>query len=804
MEKYGLLVVKSNEQINKEQAEQDAMNRVPDAVESQLASHIQRAWEINRWAKEEIEDEMLECLRQRNGEYDNKTLQAIREQGGSEIYMMLTATKIRAAVSWIRDILIPAGDKPWGLSPTPIPELPDFAMRAIAERIRETLPQGEPEEGYRAYIEQRASFLRDEVIKAMKLSAEDAAQRMETQIEDQLAEGGWTDALGEYIEDFATFPAAIMKAPLVRRKKNLSWGPQGQPVISNDIFLEYKRISPFDLYPSPDSSSINDGDLIERIRFNRRDLYNLIGLPGYNDEAIRAVLQEYGQGGLRDWLWRDYERAQLENKDRFWMRQDQKTIDGLHYWGSAQGLALLEWGHDPDEIDDPLAEYEIDAIKIGRHVIRSVINKDPLQRRPYHKASFQNVPGGFWGIAIPKLMRDQQRMCNATARSLANNLGISSGPMVEVEVDRLADGEKVEQLYPWKIIQTKSDKTGRGREAVRFFQPRSNSAELLRVYEEFERRADDATSIPRYAYGNERSGGAAQTSSGLAMLMNNASKGIKLAISSIDTYVIKQVIEHTFTFNMLYNPDVTIKGDVNVVARGATALLTKEQAQMRRAEFLAMTANPIDMEIIGPEGRVEVLRATAEMLDLNTDKIVPEQEEFISRQRERQEQQGQQPPDPKIIEIQQKGELEKEKMDMQSQQYAAKLDMDSQMQMEKLDAEIQKHREKLDMEYELKIRMMEEEARQKELDRDLEREKEAMAKDADVQRIKEEVRLGQEAKTIKEESEPKEPSGPATVVNLAIDNKSGEVKKTIDIKRGADKMISSAEVTEVPIEGEKQ
>ena len=56
-DRYGLLAVKSNKQLNDEQDEKDAMNRVPDAVESQLASHIQKAWEINRWAKEEIEDE---------------------------------------------------------------------------------------------------------------------------------------------------------------------------------------------------------------------------------------------------------------------------------------------------------------------------------------------------------------------------------------------------------------------------------------------------------------------------------------------------------------------------------------------------------------------------------------------------------------------------------------------------------------------------------------------------------------------------------------------------------------------------
>jgi len=796
MASYGLLVVKNNSEIEKEKKDNEAGNWSQESYESQLSQHIQKAWEMNRWAKEHAEEEMLTCLRQRNGEYDPQTLRQIRDQGGSEIYMMLSATKIRAAVSWIRDILMPVGDRPWGLSPTPIPELPPFAMNSIAQRIQQTLPQLPPEIGYDRYIEGRAGMMRDEVMRAMRAAAKEASKKMELKISDQLSEGGWDKSLGEFIEDFCTFPAGIMKAPIVHKKKNLKWGPEGQPIVSDDVGLKYTRVSPFDIYPSPDASDINDGDLIERIRYDRRSLYNMIGLPGYNGEAIREVLESYGRGGLRDWLWRDYERATLEGKDKFWMRQDQRSIDGLHYWGSAQGLWLLEWGINPKEIDDPMAEYEIEAIKIGRHIIRAVINKDPLQRRPYHKASFQTTPGSFWGIALPKLMRDHQRMCNATARALANNLGIASGPIVEVEVDRLADGETVEQIYPWKIYQVKADKTGRGREAIRFFQPRSNANELLAVYEKFELRADDATSIPRYASGNEKVSGAGSTASGLSMLMNNASKGIKMAISSIDSGVVGPTIEQTFTYNMLYDQDMSIKGDVNVIARGATALLTREQTQMRRAEFLNMTNNEVDMSIMGVEGRLEVLRSAVDLLDLESENIIPTKEDFQARQLEKQKQQP--PQDPKLIEIQQKGQIEKEKQKMEMDQFNKKLEADSQMTREKMDLEIDKLQRKLDMEYEIKVKLMEEESAQKDLDRELDREKEAAVKDADIERIKESVRLEREAKNESDESKDNEKSEEpiSPIINVNIDNKSGNIVKSIDFKRGNDKMLMGATVTE--------
>ena len=44
---------------------------------------------------------MLRALRQRNGDYEPEKLAQITRQGGSEIYMMLTEVKCRAAESWL-------------------------------------------------------------------------------------------------------------------------------------------------------------------------------------------------------------------------------------------------------------------------------------------------------------------------------------------------------------------------------------------------------------------------------------------------------------------------------------------------------------------------------------------------------------------------------------------------------------------------------------------------------------------------------------------------------------------------------
>ena len=51
-------------------------------------------------------------------------------------------------------------------------------------------------------------------------------------------------------------------------------------------------------------------------------------------------------------------------------------------------------------------------------------------------------------------------------------------------------------------------------------------------------------------------------------------------------------------------------------------LIAKEQTQMRRNEFLAATGNPVDLQIVGQEGRAYLLREVAKGLRMDTDKIV--------------------------------------------------------------------------------------------------------------------------------------------------------------------------------------
>ncbi|MGP3789776.1 portal protein [Pseudomonas sp. B392_1p] len=613
-----------------EQQRQDEIRRM-QSVESSLAAHIRRGFEAAKTAKQPIEQRLLDCARRQKGVYDEAKLRAIREEGGSELYPKITTTKCRAAAAWIRDILMPASGRPWGLDPTPVADIPPEYLHMFMQQLGEAA-QGKSQQDIEELIRREA-----------QTRARDIADRHEEVIDDQLTEGGWQEALESFIDDFVTYPAALMRGPLLQRVTELAWMEGWQMTEVESIKPQFARVSPFDIYPSPDSTDIDDGAfLIERERYTRSMLNRLRGVPGYSEDALQEVLTEHGRGGLREWLATDSERARLEDRQSDWLNNQGETIEGLHYWGSAQGLMLLQWGMTPEQIDDPLAEYEIDAILIGRNVIRCVINRSPMGERPYHKASFQLVPGSFWGLGIPELMADIQDMCCAVARAQANNMAFASGPQIEINIDRLAPEENPNEIFPMKRWRTKSDRTNTSspQPAIRFFQPDSRAGELMQVYSQWEQRADDATNIPRYAYGSDKARGAGATMGGLSMLMESANKGIKDAIRHIDRGVTRRVINALWLFNMRYSNDMSIKGDCRVVPRGASAMLLREQTQQARQQFLAAVTNPTDMEIIGVDGRAKLLRSIADQLDMPG--LIPDDDAIKARMEQQGKQQAEQ------------------------------------------------------------------------------------------------------------------------------------------------------------------
>ena len=604
-----------------------------------LAAHTRKRWDVAKTSKRELEERMLAGLRQRNGTYDPDKLADIQRNGGSSIYVNLTSVKCRAATSWLRDTLLGVGaDKPWTLGATPEPTLPPDVVEGLQQQMQQEL-MGLMEQGGEMPPEEQlrevAVQMKDAMMRKLKEEAEDRVDRMERKMEDQLLEGGWTKAFNEFLDDVVTFPYAAMKGPIKRKRKILQWN-NGKLEPTDVIRNEWERVDPFMLYWAPWAWNINDGFVIERHRMTHEDLQSLIGVPGYNDDAIREVLGRFGGGSMKEWLWSDSAKATAEMKDTTDAVVTDDLIDAIQLWDSVQGRDLLDWGMNEDDVPDADLNYSCEVWLIGNTVIRAVLNYDPLGRKPYYLTSYENIPGAVDGKGVTDLCRDSQDMVNAAARALANNMGISSGPQVGVNISRLPAGEDITSMHPWKIWQFESAEYADNTPPLNFFQPSSNANELMGVFEKFSARADEDTMIPRYMTG-ENTPGAGRTSSGLSMLISNAGKGIKQVISNIDQNVIVPMIERLYQDNLRYADDPDLIGDVSIVARGANSLVVKEAEAVRRNEFLQLVlTSPVAQQIVGMDGAAELLRDAAKNLSGNVDRIVPDRQQIGTIQQQQQ------------------------------------------------------------------------------------------------------------------------------------------------------------------------
>ncbi len=606
-----------------------------------LSSHVRKRWEVMRdHKKQEIESRLTEAARARSMEYAPDKMAEIKSQGGSEIFMGIVSTKCRTATAWLRDTLLGTGDdKPWSISATPIPDVPPDIITRLQGIMQVNLQQYYAQGGGAIepmQLKQLAAGMKDTAMREMKHEAEKRVDRMEKKMEDQLLEGGFVKALFEFTNDIATYPFAVLKGPVPRKRKTLEWA-QGGLVPTEVVRDEWERVDPYKFYWAPWGDDVQSMPIIEIHHLTREDVEAMIGVEGYDEDAVRALLSDFGVGGF-DWLDRDdSEFEELEGKDFDDAAGD--LTAAIQLWDSIPGHLLIEWGMEEAEIEDPQLSYPCEVWMVNNTVIKAVLNYDQLGRKPYYVTSFEKVPGRVDGNGVADLCMDAQNMCNAAARALANNMGISSGPQVGVNVSRLPAGEDITQMYPWKIWQFQQSDYGDASPPMNFFQPNSNAQELMAVFDRFMAVADEVSGIPKYMTG-QHVPGAGRTSSGLSMLISNAGKSIKQVIGNIDHDVLTPMLERQYQRNLRYSNDPDLIGDVQIIARGAMSLVVKEAEAVRKTDFLRLVLeSPVAQQIVGLPGTAELMRDLAGNLNTNIDRLVPSREDVEKKQQMAQQQQ---------------------------------------------------------------------------------------------------------------------------------------------------------------------
>lgn len=628
----GLIRISSADEVMAEENAENEDMEVTDPLmfADGITRYVLQCWEdAFRYKRQHYEQRFREAQYAREGVYPPEKLREIQRTGGSTEYARIVANKSRILESWLKDIFLAQGEQPWSIEATPSPNLPPHVEDDVRMQVSQWIAS-EVAAGHEIPFA-AAQQMYDEQLDAertrMKDVAENRAKRMETKIADQLAEGGYNKALSDFLAHLTTYPGAVLKGPIFRMKERIQWLDEGDthiPQVVDEIVMQFEAVSPFNAYPAPGAETPQEAYFIEHITATPQDLYNLIGVDGYDEVRIRRVLDRAENGGLR---WLDPSAGVDGNEDNSSSVRHQYGstgfIDILEFHGPVSGRHLAEWGVEGVD-DDPHQFYEATVWLVDTEVIKATLNDDPMGRRPYYKACYESIPGQFWGYSLYDVLADVQGVSNAAIRSLVNNMAIASGPQAVVNIDRLPAGEDITNLYPWKVWQVHDSQfANAANPPVDFFQPNTNVQDLLGVVDKFYALADDFSMIPRYMSGSDKISGPGRTASGLSMLLDAANKGLKSIVQSIDQEVVTPMLRQLYDHNMIYGDDESIKGDSQVVARGVASLMQLETLRMRRNEFLQITANPIDSQIVGPSGRAAILREIAKTLGMDVNKVIP-------------------------------------------------------------------------------------------------------------------------------------------------------------------------------------
>ena len=164
--------------------------------------------------------------------------------------------------------------------------------------------------------------------------------------------------------------------------------------------------------------------------------------------------------------------------------------------------------------------------------------------------------------------------------------------------------------------------------------------------------ADESTGFPSFAHGQTGIQGVGRTASGISMLMSAANGSIRNVVKNVDDYLLAPIGKAFFSFNMQFDYDPDIKGDLEVKAQGTESLMANEVRSQRLMQFLQVASNPA----LAPFAKMDyIIREIAKAMDLDPNKVTNSLQDaviqaeifkmFQQQQPAPQQQQAPQPPE---------------------------------------------------------------------------------------------------------------------------------------------------------------
>lgn len=656
-------------------AEATATNEQAVPVRDRLAEILSQMFEVAEQERRDAEDEWLKDLRQVRGDYEPEDLRGL-QPGQSKAFARLTRSKIKTTDARMIEVLFPAGDKNWEIASTPEPSISEALRQSIIQELVmekfeatasdvASLPpevaQQLAADGQLPDINEWADMLAagqvpdplvptdDEMRAAIKANADERADAMSTEIDDQLTEGRYKKHARKVIHCGNTYGIGWLKGPMGSTKEIAFWSPKEDEggetrweAERRTVRLPYFEFVPhWDIYVyRADVACVSDAEgIFQRYRMAKHEVVDLMRRDDFDSEAIRTYLQAYPNGESPKLRHHEQELRNEADEDQGRINPGaENRYEVFEYTGWMNGKDLADAGMDIKE-EDQWRPRKVNVWWIGPSLIRSVeFWADDPGVQMYHRYVYEEDEVGIYGVGVPRIFRDPQKIFNASLRASLDNARWAKDPIREVNISLLdpEESHRIDDLDAGDTIH----RTGKGQEAqhpaVRLHQVDSRIREFKTLMDLAMQLGDEATAIPRYTGGSGYdTGGATRTASGLSMLMSQSNVVLKEPISNYDD-MSRSFMTALYHWNMQFNERDDIKGDYEIHAIGSTSLVARE---MYIEQLEQMANGTLNQEDATWNKRGELLRERYRARNLDPDTFVltdDEHEQMMDRIAERQ------------------------------------------------------------------------------------------------------------------------------------------------------------------------
>ena len=607
--------------------------------ESDVVSFVHSRFKRAEDVRQQDEQRWLKAYRNYRGLYGPDV--QFTETEKSRVFVKVTKTKTLAAYGQIIDVLFGNSSFPLTVNPTKLPDgvaesvhinLDPNAEKAQGDleqafgetpsepflfRPNEELQPGETLQDLQNRLGGMAKNLNsvsDKIIEGDGKTqttvtfhpAMVAAKKMEKKIHDQLEESGANKQLRNTAFEMALFGTGIMKGPFALDKEYPNWGEDGEYDPTIKTVPSTSHVSMWNFYPDPDAHNMDEAEYcVERHKLSKTQMRNLKNRPYFREEAIEECLDMGAQYDKKYWE-DDMKDYAIENYT--------ERYEVLEFWGYVDAAILEENGVDiPADLKD-LEQINCNIWVCQGHVLRMVLNPFKPVRIPYYAVPYEHNPYSFFGVGIAENMDDTQTLMNGFMRMAIDNASLSGYLIIEVDETNLVPGQDL-SVYPGKIFRRQGGAPGQAIFGTKF---PNVAGENMQLFDKARVLADESTGFPSFAHGQTGIQGVGRTASGISMLMSAANGSIRNVVKNVDDYLLAPMGKAFFSFNMQFDFDDSIKGDLEVRAQGTESLMANEVRSQRLMQFLQVASNPA----LAPFAKMDyIIREIAKAMDLDPNKV---------------------------------------------------------------------------------------------------------------------------------------------------------------------------------------